>query len=184
MTVAPRDVASVIDALITREGGYVDHPADKGGPTCWGITEYVARAWGYTGPMDQLSRRAAAAIYSDRYWFQPRFDQVAALSPPVAEELLDTGVNMGTGTAACFLQRCLNVLNQQARLWPDLIVDRSVGRLTLLALRAYLQHRGGLGEQVLLRMLNGLQSARYIELAERDASQEAFEFGWQDHRIS
>jgi lysozyme family protein len=27
--------------LIEREGGYVNHPADKGGPTCFGITETV-----------------------------------------------------------------------------------------------------------------------------------------------
>jgi lysozyme family protein len=38
------DVDLLIDALIEREGGYADHPADKGGPTCFGITEAVARA--------------------------------------------------------------------------------------------------------------------------------------------
>ena len=32
------DIDSLIDGLIDREGGYVDHPADKGGPTCFGIT--------------------------------------------------------------------------------------------------------------------------------------------------
>lgn len=34
----------LIDAVIDREGRYVNHPADRGGPTCWGITEAVARA--------------------------------------------------------------------------------------------------------------------------------------------
>ena len=33
-----------IDELIEREGGYVCHPADRGGPTRFGITEAVARA--------------------------------------------------------------------------------------------------------------------------------------------
>jgi lysozyme family protein len=32
------NVEGLIDALIDREGGFVDHPADKGGPTCFGIT--------------------------------------------------------------------------------------------------------------------------------------------------
>src|SRR4051812_11797343 len=50
------DVGGLIEALIDREGGYVDHPADKGGPTCFGITEAVARAQGYSGPMRQLPR--------------------------------------------------------------------------------------------------------------------------------
>jgi glycosyl hydrolase family 108 len=45
------DVDSLIDGLIDREGGFVDHPADKGGPTCFGITQAVARAHGYAGPM-------------------------------------------------------------------------------------------------------------------------------------
>ena len=43
------NVESLIDALIDREGGFVDNPADKGGPTCFGITEAVARAHGYAG---------------------------------------------------------------------------------------------------------------------------------------
>jgi len=32
------DIDALIEALIEREDGYVDHPADKGGPTCFGIT--------------------------------------------------------------------------------------------------------------------------------------------------
>jgi lysozyme family protein len=32
------NVEGLIDGLIDREGGIVDHPADKGGPTCFGIT--------------------------------------------------------------------------------------------------------------------------------------------------
>ena len=32
------DVDSLIDELIEREGGYVNHSADGGGPTRFGIT--------------------------------------------------------------------------------------------------------------------------------------------------
>ena len=59
-------VEGMIDALIDREGGYVNHPADKGGPTCFGITEAVARAHGYGGAMQSLPRDEAAAIYRRR----------------------------------------------------------------------------------------------------------------------
>ena len=45
------DVDQLIDAVIDREGGYVDHPADKGGPTRFGITQAVARAHGYAEAM-------------------------------------------------------------------------------------------------------------------------------------
>ena len=37
-------IDQLIDDVIAREGGYSDHPADRGGPTRWGITERVARA--------------------------------------------------------------------------------------------------------------------------------------------
>lgn len=37
------DIDRLIDAVIAREGGFSDHPADRGGATRWGITEAVAR---------------------------------------------------------------------------------------------------------------------------------------------
>jgi lysozyme family protein len=176
-------VDAYIDALIAREGGYVDHPADRGGPTNWGITEQVARAYGYHGRMQDLPRSVAKAIYLERYWVQPRFDQVAGHSAPVAEELLDTGVNMGPAVAARFLQRALNVLNQEAKAYPDITVDGVLGPMTIAALRAYLALRGKDGHVVLLRALNCQQGARYIELAEARPSQEAFVHGWLLHRV-
>ena len=92
-------IGQLIDALIDREGGYVDHPADRGGPTCFGITEAVARAHGYGGAMRNLPRREAVAIYRRLYWLRPRFDQVAARAPRLAAELFDTGANMGPAVA-------------------------------------------------------------------------------------
>ena len=53
-------IDDLLDGLIEREGGYVNHPADRGGPTCWGITEAVARAHGYRGSMRNLPRAEAA----------------------------------------------------------------------------------------------------------------------------
>ena len=40
------NIDELIDALIEREGGYVNHPSDRGGATKYGITEAVARAPG------------------------------------------------------------------------------------------------------------------------------------------
>ena len=108
------NVDQLVDALIDREGGYVDNPADKGGPTCFGITEAVARAHGYAGAMRQLPRDEAAAIYRRIYWQRPRFDQIAARCPGVAAELFDTGVNMGPAVAVTFLQRALTAAGRLA----------------------------------------------------------------------
>ncbi|HET9352640.1 MAG TPA: glycosyl hydrolase 108 family protein, partial [Sphingomicrobium sp.] len=84
------DVDDLIDELIEREGGYVNHPADRGGPTRFGITEAVARAHGYAGPTALLPREEAADIYRRLYWLRPKFDEVASRAPRVAAELFDT----------------------------------------------------------------------------------------------
>ncbi len=88
---------------IAREGDFVDHPAHKGGPTRWGITEGVARRFGYMDRMERLPQDVAVAIYQRQYWHAPDFDKVAQIAPKLSVELLDTGVNKGTGTAICFL---------------------------------------------------------------------------------
>ena len=178
------DVDALVEALIEREGGYVDHPADKGGPTCFGITEAVARAHGYRGAMRQLPRVEAGAIYKRLYWLRPRLDEVAERSSRIAAELFDTGVNMGPAVAVTFLQRALTALNRNATDYPDLVPDGRVGGATLAALDAFLAIRGrSSGERVLLRALEALQAERYLRLAERRSGNEAFLYGWLANRI-
>lgn len=191
------DVDELIDELIEREGGYVNHPADRGGPTCFGITEAVARAHGYGGEMAELPRDEAAAIYRRLYWLRPRFDHVGERVPRVATELFDTGANMGPAVAATFLQRALTALNRGGKDYPDLTPDGRVGPMTLAALDAFLEARGkaegaslsggqarpGLAETVLLRALEALQGERYLRLAEKRPANEAFLYGWLANRI-
>ena len=140
------DVDSLIDELIEREGGYVSHPADRGGPTKFGISEAVARAHGYAGAMAQLPRDEAAAIYRRLYWLRPKFNQIAERSRQVAAELFDTGANMGPAVAATFLQRSLTALNRNGRDYPDLVPDGRIGPRTLSALDAFFKIRGVAGE--------------------------------------
>ena len=178
------EVDRMIDELIEREGGFVSHPADKGGPTCFGITEAVARANGYAGPMRLLPREEAAEIYKRLYWLRPRFDEVAARSPRLAAELFDTGVSMGPAVAATFLQRALTALNRGGKDYPDLVPDGRIGPMTLFALDAFLETRGKeSGAIVLLRALEALQGERYLRLAERRPANEAFLYGWLANRI-
>ena len=177
------DVDQLIDALIEREGGYVNNPADKGGPTCFGITEAVARAQGYDGAMRELPREQAVEIYRRLYWLRPRFDEVAKRSARVAAELFDTGVNMGPAVAVTFLQRALTALNRNGKDYADLVPDGRVGDATLAALDAFFAIRGSSGETVLLRALEALQGERYLRLAERRPANEAFLYGWLANRI-
>ncbi|EMR5820703.1 glycoside hydrolase family 108 protein [Acinetobacter baumannii] len=179
------NIEQYLDELIKREGGYVNNPADRGGATKYGITEAVARANGFKGNMRDLPLDVAKAIYRKNYWTAPRFDQVNAVSSAVAEELLDTGVNCGIGFAKPLLQRALNLLNNQGKAgYADLEVDGVYGSATLGALKTYLSKRGKEGEKVLVRVLNIMQGQRYIEICERNKSQEQFFYGWIANRVS
>jgi lysozyme family protein len=51
-------IDQLIEEVIGREGGYSNHPADRGGATRWGITEAVARAHGYRGVSADLLDKA------------------------------------------------------------------------------------------------------------------------------
>ena len=178
------NVGQLVEQLIEREGGFVDHPADRGGATNFGITEAVARAHGYGGPMSLLPRDQASAIYTRLYWLRPRFSEVARRTPRIAAELFDTGANMGPGVAATFLQRSLTALNRNAKDYPDLVPDGRVGPATLAALDRFLDVRGATaGETVLLKALEALQGERYLRLAEKRPANEAFLYGWLANRI-
>ncbi len=174
---------SLVEELIDREGGFVSDARDAGGPTRYGITEAVARQHGYAGDMRAFPRAEAIAIYRRLYWLRPGYEKVARHAPRIAAELFDTAVNMGVGIASGFLQRALNALNRNGRDYRDLAVDRSIGPRTLSALEAFLTVRGASGETVLLKAIEALQGARYIDLAERRPSNEAFLYGWLANRI-
>jgi len=177
------DIARLIDDIIAREGRYVNHPADRGGATRWGITEAVARAHGYRGDMRAFPSEEAAALYERIYWVRPGFDRVAQVAPGIAEELFDTGVNMGPQIAVAFLQRALNALNRGATDYPDLVPGARIDDPTIAALKTFLAKRRPGGEAVLLKALEALQGERYLDLAERRPANEAFLYGWLANRI-
>lgn len=160
------------------EGGFVDDPADSGGATNYGITVAVARRHGYTGPMNRLPLATAKAIYRDSYWHPLQLNAVVRLGcPDLALELFDSGVNVGTGRAARWLQRSLNVLNDRERHYADIAEDGAVGPATLHALSSFIRLRAD-GEVILIRAVDGLQTAFYISLAERRQKDERFLYGW------
>ncbi|MEO8546735.1 MAG: glycosyl hydrolase 108 family protein [Sphingomicrobium sp.] len=184
MDEAQFDADRLIEELIEREGGYVNHPDDKGGPTRFGITESVARAHGYAGAMALLPRDEAAAIYRRLYWLRPHLDEIAKRAPAIAAELFDTGANMGPAVAVTFLQRALTALNRNGKDYPDLVPDGRAGPRTLAALDGFLEARGKRsGQAVLMRALEALQGERYLRLAERRPANETFLYGWLANRI-
>lgn len=163
------------------EGGYSNLKNDRGGATRFGITEAVARANGYMGPMDQMPFEWFVAIGKTQYWDQMKLDTIASLSYHVAYELFDTGFNAGIGRAGEFFQRSLNAANRQGKDYPDVKVDNIIGNASIYCFKQYLKVRK---ERDLLVMLNCLQGAFYIRLAESDPSQEGFVNGWIANRVA
>jgi len=176
-------VDGIIAGIIDREGeAYTNDPADLGGPTKYGITlATLARARGAPVTaidVEKLTRNEAFAIYEWLYITKPGFDRLISVSPPVGEELVDMGVNMGPAIATTVLQRLLNALNNEEKLYADILADGDCGPATLEALRSFLKARGADGLQVLLRGILGLKIARYVDITEHRKPNERFLFGW------
>lgn len=168
---------SIINEIIRVEGGYVNDPRDSGGETNFGITVAVARANGYNGAMRDMPVNVAFDIYSAKYWDAVKADDLVELSEAVAEEVVDTSVNMGPGRAGKFLQRALNVLGD-----CGLKVDGAIGPATLASLKKYMTRRDD--EETLVKALNCLQGSYYITLAERREKDRAFIYGWLKNRVT
>jgi lysozyme family protein len=118
------------------------------------------------------------------YVVAPGFMRIAAINISIANELVDSGVNCGPGRPGKWLQRTLNLLNRQAKLFADLEVDGVLGPQTQLALLYVLEHRGLDGEKVILSALNCQQGSYYMEITENRAANEEFFFGWMLNRVA
>lgn len=177
-------IDAIIEATVGKEGGYSNNKDDAGGETMWGITIAVARANGYAGPMRSLPRSEALRIYRAEYFDKPGFGLIEAISPAIAEELFDTGVNMGQSVPSLWLQQWLNALNRGGSDYADIAEDGRIGKGTAGALGQLIARRGRKdAETVLLRGLNCSQGARYLDLARKRTANESFVFGWLANRV-
>lgn len=132
---------SAIDDLITRvierEGGYVNHPSDRGGPTNFGITQGALAAWRGKPVTDwqvsTLSEAEARTIYRNVYF--RGLEEVK--DPKVLEFLFDYSVNSGPGRALKALMvvlgaQKLGAVDQATLFWP-LVCERLDNFLRIIA---------------------------------------------------
>lgn len=172
--------AAIIAAVFVTEGGYVNNPKDPGGATNHGITEQVARQHGYTGNMRDLTKDAAASIYFDDYIKKPGFDKMIEISPAVAEELVDSGVNTGTSRPSRWFQQALNALNRDGKDYPQVTVDGKVGPGTIATYKGLQTARGNVKAcEMMLKLLDAQQAQHYMSLT----NLKTFTPGWIDNRI-
>jgi hypothetical protein len=99
---------TAVQKVLLAEGGYVDHPADKGGATNMGITIGTLSSWrgrpATKTDVRNLTVGEAKAIYKARYWDKVRASELPAA---LAYMTFDTAVLSGPGRAARTLQRAV-----------------------------------------------------------------------------
>jgi lysozyme family protein len=172
--------AAIISAVVAVEGGYVNDPHDPGGETNHGITKTVAVAHGYTAPMKSLSVELADSIYFEDYIQKPGFEPFLQLSPAVAQELVDSAVNIGPAKPSLWLQKALNSLSRGGKDFPQTNVDGKVGASTIQAFRTLQKVRGRVPAcELVVKLLDSQQAVYYMSLDKLSM----YTVGWVQNRV-
>lgn len=154
----------IIDKILELEGGFVDHPNDRGGPTNYGITQRTLSDWrGHPVSVEdvrELTEDEARMIYLARYIIEPGFH--AIVDPGLRALVIDCGVNHGPDRASRWLQRAAFVN-----------ADGIVGPITL--------HAVNTSEPcVLYHRVLATRASFYGQIIDNDSSQGDFAAGWMN----
>jgi lysozyme family protein len=151
----------IIAAIIKREGGFSNRPADRGGPTKYGITQQTLSEWRgqkvSAAEVADMSEAEAIAIYTTRYVNEPAFDKLQA--EEIRDDVVDIGVNHGTLRAAQWLQEIAGVK-----------IDGVLGPKSLAAINAMDPH-------VVARRLTARRARFYGQIIATDAQRIVKEHG-------
>lgn len=165
------EVTQMISKIIQAEGGYVDHPHDKGGPTKWGITQKTLSLWRgknmTKADVQALTKFDAISIYYFKYYVKPGINELAQ---PIQPIMLDMSINHGHVNAIKMLQRTLNRFGYL----PDTGIDGLIGFNTLKAVREALLELA----DIFIFALVDTRIAFYKAIINQDPSQKVFEKGW------
>jgi len=173
---------------LKHEGGYSNDPDDAGGETYKGIARRFHPSWVGWQIIDKSKQLSnfpnslkennnldllVSNFYEAFYWDVNLLSEFP--SQQIANEMFDTGVNMGIGRAAKFLQRALNALNSNGKVYEDIVEDGKVGANTIKALKACIAYRG---DEYIYKVMNILQGMHYIEYMTKSPIQEKYAYGW------
>lgn len=165
------NIETMLDNLLKTEGGYVDHPADKGGPTNYGITipalnEYTGLRNNTKNDIKELPKYIARDIYMELYYRKPKINRLPNNIQPI---VFDMAVNHGPKIAVQLLQSQLLADGYHINK-----VDGDIGPLTINASKSASIDLG----PVFINNLINRRIARYKAIIKHDPSQKVFEKGW------
>ena len=182
----------ILKHLIKIEGGYANHPKDKGGETYRGIARNHWKRWAGWKIIDsekktnknfktdlqknQQLEESVEDFYKENFWDKLRCDEVDSWK--IKRELFDTAVNSGKGQAVKLLQRAINVCGYGLKI-ATLKEDGTIGDITIEATNMLLPKY----DEALYRTMNGEQYILYKKIIEKNPSQKVFFRGWVAHRL-
>lgn len=183
------DYAKALALVLKHEGGYANDPVDRGGETYRGVARRFHADWagwkridglrgkpGFPNSLDSDNtlQKLVAEFYRKNYWAPVQGDKLS--DDALAQELFDTAVNMGVRRAVRFFQEALNLLNRNQKNYDDLVADGWLGAKSLAALNVLLV--ADKNPRYLIKLMNALQAAHYVEIMRNDPTQERFARGW------
>lgn len=168
-----RAIEMLIKDILRREGGYVDHPADRGGPTNFGITQktlslYMGRA-ALISDVKALQPDVAAEIYEQNYYYKPGIQKFPEL---IQGFIFDCAVNHGPRRAIKFVQEVVNEAGRQ----PALDLDGAMGPNTRSGAEWALAQMG----EYFLGALIVERRNFYRAIVSHNPSQQVFLKGWMN----
>lgn len=176
----------IVDNIIKAEGyTYTNHPADKGGPTKYGITLSTLRNFGgnltaTAADVQALTQDQAAAIYYGVY-VKPFIDVVGPderlSTVRVVAFLINTAVQHGMSRAVQVLQEAYNRLTYTVK---PLVCDGGMGPRTVAALRYILDS----SPYELLTNLVKVRGEYYISILDSHPDQRVFALGWMRRLVN
>jgi lysozyme family protein len=182
-------IDAMIRDILRHEGGFVDHPNDRGGATNHGVSLRYARGIGLDNDGDGdtdaddirlVTPDQAAALYREDFFTLPRLHALPAAVQPI---LFDWSVLSGPPRVIMRFQRLLNTLRlgPVGRRYDELVVDGRVGPKTRRAAEAVESAIGG------PRLVNAIVDDRlafHRRLVGGNPSQRVFLHGWDNRAES
>lgn len=182
------------DATMENEGRgkRTKNKLDPGGETYSGISRVHHPWWGGWSLIDRWLREGkpidaamlepmVRGFYREKFWDTIAGDHLAALSPKIALQVFDYGVNVGTERAAEWLQQALNLLNRNQLLYKDILVDGDIGSITLGTLRVALAQRPPtqeVSEKRIIKIINSRYSDLWFDRMTKFPEREEFRGIW------
>ena len=163
MSATPQMILNAISSVLLEEGGWVNNPDDRGGPTNRGVTltqysVYLGRP-ATVAELQAMSVETATDLYSKSYVYSPGF--VLIENEPVLIHIVDCGVNHGPVRPTIWMQAAFSLAQ-----------DGHFGPVSAAAINA--------APQKAYRALCAARARFYGQIVRHDPTQSQFDAGWMD----